>query len=126
MLQNLLYGLQVALIGMLVVFAGLVILIGCISVLKLVFYRDGKPKGGKGVETAEPPVQQAANPTAVEISKTPENQGLIAVITAAVAAMLQGGPEGTPGGFQVRSIRRVKNAPAWNRAGREEQIYSRF
>ena len=29
-------------------------------------------------------------------------------------------------GFVVRSIRRVSNAPAWNRAGREEQIYSRL
>ena len=29
-------------------------------------------------------------------------------------------------GFVVRSIRRINNAPAWNRAGREEQVYSRM
>ena len=30
------------------------------------------------------------------------------------------------GKFVVRHIKRINNAPAWNRAGREEQIYSRF
>ena len=51
---------------------------------------------------------------------------LIAVIAAAVAAaMEQAGEENTTGGV-VRSIRRINNAPAWNRAGREEQVYSRM
>ena len=35
------------------------------------------------------------------------------------------GEENTSG-FVVRSIRRINNAPAWNRAGREEQVYSRM
>ena len=46
---------------------------------------------------------------------------LIAVISAAVAAMMEDGSA-----FTVRRIRRVSNATAWSRAGREEQVYSRF
>ena len=46
---------------------------------------------------------------------------VIAAITAAIAAVWQG-----PSGFVVRHVKRVSNAPAWNRAGREEQTYSRF
>ncbi len=52
----------------------------------------------------------------------------MAVITAAVAAMLSE-EKGAPvdeSGFVVRAVRRVSNAPAWNRAGREEQVYSRL
>ena len=39
--------------------------------------------------------------------------------------MEQAGEENATG-FVVRSIRRINNAPAWNRAGREEQVYSRM
>ena len=46
---------------------------------------------------------------------------MIAAITAAIAAVWQ-----APTGFVVRHVKRVSNAPAWNRAGREEQTYSRF
>ncbi len=46
---------------------------------------------------------------------------LIAVLTAAVSAMWDG--DGT---FVVRRVRRIQTSPAWQRAGREEQIYSRM
>ena len=46
---------------------------------------------------------------------------VVAAITAAVAAVWEG-----QNGFVVRHVKRINNAPAWNRAGREEQIYSRF
>ena len=49
------------------------------------------------------------------------NAEVIAAITAAIAAVWQ-----APTGFVVRHVKRVSNAPAWNRAGREEQTYSRF
>ena len=51
---------------------------------------------------------------------------LIAVIAAAVAAAMEQSGEENTTGFVVRSIRRINNAPAWNRAGREEQVYSRM
>ena len=45
----------------------------------------------------------------------------VAAIVAAIAAIWDGET-----GFTVRRVRRISNAPAWNRAGRDEQIYSRF
>ena len=61
--------------------------------------------------------------TAVEETDDDE---LIAVIAAAVAAAMEQAGEENTTGFVVRSIRRINNAPAWNRAGREEQVYSRM
>ena len=52
---------------------------------------------------------------------TMEKKKRILVITAAVAAMM-----GEGNGFTVRRVRRVTNTPAWAKAGREEQIYSRY
>ena len=49
-----------------------------------------------------------------------------AIIAAAVAAAMEQSGEENTTGFVVRSIRRINNAPAWNRAGREEQVYSRM
>ena len=48
------------------------------------------------------------------------------VIAAAVAMAMEAAGEENTTGFVVRSIRRINNAPAWNRAGREEQVYSRL
>jgi len=52
------------------------------------------------------------------------NEVVSADVVAAIAAaitVVMGGEK-----FVVRHVKRVHNAPAWNRAGREEQIYSRF
>ena len=46
---------------------------------------------------------------------------VIAAITAAIAAVWE-----SPNGFVVRHVKRVSNAPAWKRAGRDEQTYSRY
>ena len=46
---------------------------------------------------------------------------MIAAITAAVSAVWQ-----EDMGFVVRRVRRIHTAPAWNRAGRDDQIYSRL
>ena len=117
------YGLQGTLVGMLVGFAGLVILIGCVKVMeRCTFRRQKKNIAPEPAPQAQPaaPVIQAAQPAG--------DDTLLAVITAAISAALamETGVQPGPGAFTVRSIRRVNNAPAWNRAGREEQIYSRF
>ena len=44
-----------------------------------------------------------------------------AAITAAIASVWQ-----SETGFVVRHVKRITNASVWNRAGREEQTYSRF
>ena len=121
-MQAILYGLQVTVVGMLVVFAGLIILIACVKLMGTIT--------GKGVKKKETPEQ---TPAPVQRVNTPAPQAtqdrvLLAVITAAISAAMaaESGVQPGPGGFTVRSIRRVNNAPAWNRAGREEQMYSRL
>ena len=117
-MDKLIFGLTVALIGLLVVFAGLVLLIYCIKLITLASTdRKAKP----AAEGAVAPIMAApvANPLpAAPQGVSPE---IIAAITAAIAAVWQGDT-----GFVVRHVRRVHNAPAWNRAGREDQIYSRM
>lgn len=127
------YGLQVMIVGMLIVFFGLALLIGCIKGMEKVMERlpEWQAKAAKMKESATTNPKQAAQPEAT----VNDDAELVAVITAAVAAMLaqenasaqqeNAEPEEVKG-FVVRSIRRVSNASAWNRAGREEQIYSRL
>ena len=122
MLSILKYGLSVAAVGILTVFVALIILIGLIKVMELVI-------GGVTKKKAAPAPAPAAPAPAPVIEETAEEEDegeLIAVIAAAVAAAMEAAGEEEPTGFVVRSIRRVNNAPAWNRAGREEQVYSRM
>lgn len=70
--------------------------------------------------------QNTENRAAMPMSAGFSGQGgispeVVAAITAAIASVWEG-----QNGFVVRHIKRVNNAPAWNRAGREEQVYSRF
>ena len=111
------YGLSVALVGIGTVFVGLIILIALIKLMEIVMASTT----GKKKAAAPAPAAVAEEP----VEETDDDE-LIAVIAAAVvAAMEQSGEENTTG-FVVRSIRRINNAPAWNRAGREEQVYSRM
>lgn len=115
-MDKLMFGLSVAAIGMVVVFVGLVILIFCIkAITKLAGAGSKKPEKKKeSVAPVAAPAVPAAAPEGISAD-------VIAAITAAIAAVWQG-----PSGFVVRHVKRVSNAPAWNRAGREEQTYSRF
>lgn len=115
-MQQLTFGLSVALIGILVVFVGLCIIIFFIKVISLL-------GGGKG--KAKPSAPKASAPTIptpapiVDEGVTPD---IIAAITAAISAVMAGGE----GGFRVRRVKRISNASAWSLAGREDQIYSRM
>lgn len=113
------YGLSVAGVGIGTVFCGLVILIGLIKLLEVAMKAMTK-------KPAAPAAAPAPAPAPVVEEEPEEDEGeLVAVIAAAIAAAMA--DEGGDGkGFVVRSIRRVNNAPAWNRAGREEQVYSRM
>jgi len=115
-MNELLFGLSVAAIGLLVVFSGLVLLIGCIKLISLAG-KDRKVKKAAPVEAVEETPVFSADSAADE-GISPD---VIAAITAAVAAVWQGDT-----GFVVRRVRRVQNAAAWNRAGREDQVYSRL
>ena len=137
MFDILVYGLSVAFVGMATVFSGLVILIGmvkglekCVNGEALAFFME---KVGAKVTARFRSSEVNAPAAAPVVEVASNNEELVAVITAAVAAMLEAEAaagtavaEEAPKGFVVRSIRRISNAPAWNRAGREEQVYSRM
>ena len=111
-------GLTPELVCMAVVAIALIVLIMQIESLK-------KAIGGSAGKASA----AAAAPAAAPAAPQADNGELIAVIAAAIAATMEA--EAAVGGkkandFVVRSIRRVNNAPAWNRAGREEQVYSRM
>ena len=121
------YGLQVAAIGLVVVFLGLAILIGFISLMAQVFKAiDGK-KNAKARAEAEAKAAaerraaetaKAAAPAPIEqpaAEEVTDDAQLIAVIAAAIAAFTDGNKQ-----LVVRKVRRVSG---WNRASRAEQVY---
>ena len=126
-MTTILYGLQVTIVGLVVVFVGLIILIGCINLMQRCMAEFEKKKIGTPKTQPEAAPAPAAAAPADPAAQANDGE-LMAVITAAVAAMLSE-EKGAPvdeSGFVVRAVRRVSNAPAWNRAGREEQVYSRL
>jgi sodium pump decarboxylase gamma subunit len=127
-MEKILYGLGVAALGMITVFAGLLILIAFIKILTAITTAG---QGKKKTNTRKSPVKSAQN------ADVPDD--VMAAITAAIAAYDgSAAPEVVAaiaaalnvvmgeGNFVVRHVKRISNAPRWNRAGREEQIYSRF
>lgn len=110
------YGGIVAVIGMLIVFLGLIILIACIWVMGKVFQALTKRSEKKAA--AEAPVKDEiapieAAPAAEETAEV--DPQLIAVIAAAIAAYDNSGKN-----LVVRKVRRVSG---WNNSARSEQIY---
>lgn len=125
MFSILTYGLSVAVVGMATVFCGLVILIGFIKgmekVLPKIAARDFSFKGIS--------VPKNAGPTIVIETANVGDDAIVAAISAAITTVLEeevkADPAKAKNTFVVRSIRRL-GTPAWNRAGREEQVYSRL
>jgi len=120
-MEKLTLGLSTTATGMLVVFVGLMILIGCIYLMTL-FTARPKKEAPRPLPAAAPivPVRE------MEIDRADEESDLqaIAAITAAIAMIWQS--EGKDSAFVVRRVRRVSAAPARARAAREEQIFSRL
>ena len=118
MLENLTKGLSTTVIGMLVVFSGLVILIACIYMMTSVTARAKKAPAVPKEEKPAPRQPSAAQ----EETQTVEDAQLIAVLSAAIAAVW----EGEKSGFVVRRVKKIQNSTARARAARDEQIYSRL
>ena len=119
-MDRLLLGLSTTGVGMLVVFSGLAILIACIYIMTSI---TGRKKAAPKAEAAPIPAPAPVR----EIEEAPEEADdlqLVAVITAAIAAVWQG--EGNQSGFVVRRVRRAQSSTARARAARDEQIYSRL
>ena len=126
-LGKIVYGLQVAAIGLVVVFLGLAILIAFITLMAQVFKAIEGKKADKAAEAkraeeaarAAEAAKAAAAPAAVEPEPVAEDVtddgALIAVIAAAIAAFTDSDKQ-----LVVRRVRRVSG---WKRAGRTEQVY---
>ena len=131
MFSILTYGLSVALVGMGIVFCGLVILIGLIKgmekVLPQITAGDFSLKNFKNM--AAPKAAKTEAPTIVIQTANVNDDAVVAAISAALMTVIEeevkADPAKAKNTFVVRSIRRM-GTPAWNRAGREEQVYSRL
>lgn len=126
MFSILTYGLSVALVGMGTVFVGLIILIALVKGMERVIPRIAAGDFSlKGIASS-----RSAAPSIVIETSNVGDDAVVAAISAAIATILEEEAKNDGGSakktFVVRSIRRVSNAPAWNRAGREEQVYSRM
>ena len=117
-MDRLMLGLSTTAIGILVVFFGLVILIGCIYVMTLFTAR--KNQKAEAAQRPAPVPVPVPDPAAAQEAEEEDDGALIAVISAAIAAVWQN--ENT--GFVVRRVRRMQNSTARSRAARDEQIFS--
>ena len=103
-------------VGLGIVFAVLVILMIVLYLFKLIFYKEPKK-----LVTKEPEAPKEA--TEVKSEATEDEDELIAILTAAVAASLNTSTYN----LQIKSYRRVKdNRPAWNKEGLRETIGNRL
>lgn len=121
-----LYGLSVSVVGMATVFVGLIILIGFIKGMEKVIpmVTSGDFSGLKNIGA-----KKTDAPSIVIETANVGDDAVVAAISAAIMTVIEEevkqNPAKAKSTFVVRSIRRM-GTPAWNRAGREEQVYSRM
>ena len=100
---------QMTLIGMGMIFAVLGILWAVLTVFKFIFARPAKEKKTEAPVAAPVVVEEAV------VEETANDDELVAVITAAIAAyMAQEEPEIAANAFRVVSFRRANGGKAWN------------
>lgn len=108
---------QMILIGMGMIFSVLGILWAVLALFKFFFAKPAKPKAKKE-ETAAPAEPAPVAPVAAEpviADDAQDDETLIAVITAAIAAYeASNGNDVAPSGFRVVSFRRTNGGKAWN------------
>ena len=118
-------GLQVTVIGLIIVFSVLIILMLVMMLMKVIFYKpqnDAKT-AQKPNAPAPAPVPTAAPAPAPAVKSSMDEGELVAVLTAAVAASLNTSTYH----LNIKSYRRVENtSPAWNKAGLRDVIDARF
>ena len=117
--ERLEYALQGTVTGMVMVFAVLGLLYGIVSLSKVVFYdipENKKKKKQKAHAPIEAGAVAPATAPVAESERAEDNGELVAVITAAVAAMIESGDykDEFVGGFRVVSFKRSAQS-AWNR-----------
>jgi len=130
MFSILTYGLSVALVGMGTVFCALVILIGIIKGMERVIPKIAARDFSFNFKNMTAPKAAKTDAPAIVIQTANVNDdAVVAAISAALMTVIEeevkANPAKAQSTFVVRSIRRM-GTPAWNRAGREEQVYSRM
>lgn len=129
------YGLQVTVVGMLVVFIGLVVLIGCIRAMRAVMdrFRGDAAKASRPEPAAAPQAAAMAAPQApaAPIVYTPgphltsRDDALYAVIAATLARTLADEGINPEGGFRLRAVKPLNEAkpgPALTR--KDDALYA--
>ncbi|MBR3504789.1 MAG: OadG family protein [Clostridia bacterium] len=111
------YSLIVAIIGLFIVFLGLVILIGCIKAMSIIVGKMRENAEAKKpaptpapVVVPEPVAEAAAEEAGVDEGE------LVAVITAALMAYAKGN------GGKTLVVKNIRRANAWANAGRADQL----
>ena len=109
--------LLVMVIGLLIVFTGLIILIACIKIMSIVVGKMSANKAAKEKANAPAPVvvPEPVVEAAAEESGEDEEE-LIAVITAALMAYSKSN------GNKTLVVRNIRRANAWAAAGRADQL----
>ena len=131
MFSILTYGLSVAFVGMATVFCGLVILIGIIKGMEKFLPKLTSGEFSlKDLKFSMPKAAAKTDAPSIVIQTANVNDdAVVAAISAALMTVIEEEVKADPAKknntFVVRSIRRM-GTPAWNRAGREEQVYSRL
>lgn len=113
-----LYALEMTLMGMGMVFAVLSILLGVLTIFKLVFAGKSdksKKKNAEKAVKAEPAPAAAPEPTAVPAPVASGDAEFIAILTAAIAAYeSEQNPDAPALNFRVVSYRRASGGRSWN------------
>ncbi|MCQ2437295.1 MAG: OadG family protein [Clostridia bacterium] len=112
LMESLAYGAKTAVIGIAIVFFGLVILIVVVSLMAQ-FFKMRQQKAAPAPAPAPVAPAPVAEPEPVVEDVTDDTE-LIAVIAAALAAYDNSG-----NGLVIRKVRRVSG---WNRTARAEQV----
>lgn len=115
------FGGMTTLLGLVIVFAVLVVLMIVLYLFKVVFYKDPNKQKKNAAETAADNRATLTADTAA--NNTIAEDELIAVLTAAVAASLNTSTYN----LRIKSYRRIEDKrPVWNKAGINETIGNRF
>lgn len=115
---------KVSLLGLGVVFIGLISLIIVVEIISKLVNNDNKNKtSNQSLDLVNNLKKNELNVNTRNFESQKENEELISVISAAIAAVFNCSTHN----IIVKSIRRIPtNTPAWNRVSREEQISTRL
>ena len=109
LMENVIQGVGVCVIGLCTVFLVLAILWGVLELMRIVFTVKKKP--------AAVPATQSAAPAQTPVTAEDDSE-LIAVLTAAIAASLNQSTYN----LKIKSYRRVDTAPVWNKTARRDNL----